>query len=268
MLALTARLGPFHPGRNAISTKHSYERAPPRRNSAKLYADYTAQRERGLEAKRLHREDFEAKRNEIYASFARLTEAARRSGATRQGKRARYSELRLERTRELARLRDAQKAGQAECNGLYHFNWLTYLRAEAAKGDLIAISALRAMQTRRMDTQAPSPVVQNTDRSKTITPHDQSPIAPLKGYIDARNDLAQRLSSVNHHRAWTPDDAGPALYRGWRRMKDGSQAMLLQRDAVMLVKPVTKEEAKRAERWRLGTEIALSRDGRVLGRGR
>jgi hypothetical protein len=58
------------------------------------------------------------------------------------------------------------------------------------------------------------------------------------------------------------------LYQGRRRLKDGSQAMLLQKDANMLVKPMTKEEAERAKRWRVGKALVLGRDGRVLSRGR
>jgi hypothetical protein len=269
MQALTARLGPYQRGRNAISTKQSYERAPLRRdNTSKLYADYTVQREKGLEAKRLLHADFEAKRNAIYESFARLTEAARRSGATRQGKRSRYSELHLERTRELTRLRDAQKAKRAECGGLYHFNWLSYLRAQAGHGDVNAVSALRSMQSRRTEAQARYPAAKNADQAKTIMSRALSPAAPADIDIVARNNFAHRLSYVYHHRAWTPDDAGAASYQGRRRMKDGTQAMLFQRDAVMLVKPITKEEAERAERWRVGTEIVLSRDGSILARGR
>ncbi len=44
--------------------------------------------------------------------------------------------------------------------------------------------------------------------------------------------------------------------------------MLLRKDAAMLVKPVTTEEAERAKHWRVGTAIVLGRDGRILSRGR
>jgi hypothetical protein len=266
MQALTSRLGPFQPSANAATpSNRSYERAPPRRQySTKLYADYTAQRAKGLEAKRLLRQDFEAKRNAIYESFSRLTEAARRSGSTRQGKRSRYSELHLERTRELARLREIQKEREAECGSLYHFNWLSYLRARASNGDINAIAALRSIKTRT----APARTSGISDRPKTITRGDFNPAASIKSYIAARNDLAHRLSSVYPHRAWTADDAGPVSYQGRRRLKDGTQAMLLQKDAAMLVKPVTTEEAERAKHWSVGTSIVLGRDGRVLSRGR
>jgi hypothetical protein len=266
MQALTSRLGPFQPAANAATpSNRSYDRVPlRRRNSAKLYSDYTAQRAKDLEAKRLLREDFETRRNAICESFARLKEAARRSGATRQGKRSRYSELHLERTRELARLLDLQKAKEAECRAHYHFNWLSYLCAQASHGDIEAISALRSIKTRT----APARTSGTTDRPKTITLDDLNPMFSPERYSDARNDFAHRLSSVYPHRAWTPDDAGPALYQGRRRLKDGTQAMLLRKDAAMLVKPVTTEEAERAKHWRVGTAIVLGRDGRILSRGR
>jgi MobA/VirD2-like, nuclease domain/TraI-like middle domain/TraI-like C-terminal domain/Large polyvalent protein-associated domain 7 len=92
--------------------------------------------------------------------------------------------------------------------------------------------------------------------------------ADIESYILARNKLHEQLTDVLEHRRWTAADAGTVLYRGRRRFQDGSEVVLLQRDRLMLVMPVTVAQAAKAAGWRSGSPIDVDSRGRFVGSSR
>lgn len=90
----------------------------------------------------------------------------------------------------------------------------------------------------------------------------------IESYILARNRLHEQLGDVLEHRRWTAPDAGTVLYKGRRRFQDGWEAVLLQRDRLMLVMPVTLAQAAKVAGWRLGTTVEVDSRGRFVGSSR
>jgi hypothetical protein len=92
--------------------------------------------------------------------------------------------------------------------------------------------------------------------------------ADIESYIVARNKLHEQLTDVPEHRRWTAADAGTVLYGGRRRFQDGSEAVLLQRDQLILVMPVSAAQAAKAAGWRLGSSINVDSRGRFVSSAR
>lgn len=90
----------------------------------------------------------------------------------------------------------------------------------------------------------------------------------IESYILARNKLHAQVADIPEHRRWTAADAGAVLYRGRRRYQDGSEAVLLQRDRLTLVMPVSPAQAAKAAGWKLGTSINVDSRGRFVSSSR
>ena len=87
-------------------------------------------------------------------------------------------------------------------------------------------------------------------------------------WINARNALGLKISSIAYHRLWTEHDAGAFRYDGRRRMKDGAEVLLLRRGNEVLVKPSSGHVAGKAARWPIGKTVHLDARGRFMGGNR
>jgi hypothetical protein len=92
--------------------------------------------------------------------------------------------------------------------------------------------------------------------------------ADIDSYILARNKLHEQLTDIPEHRRWTAADAGTNVYRGRRRFQDGSEAVLRQRDQLMLVMPVSVAQAAKAGGWRVGSPVNVDSRGRFVSTSR
>lgn len=92
--------------------------------------------------------------------------------------------------------------------------------------------------------------------------------ADIESYILACNKLHEQLTDIPEHRRWTAGDAGTVLYRGRRRFQDGSEAVLLERDLLLLVMPVTARQAAKAAGWKLGSAVNVDPRGRFISSSR
>ncbi|NNM59473.1 MAG: hypothetical protein HKM04_06610 [Legionellales bacterium] len=81
----------------------------------------------------------------------------------------------------------------------------------------------------------------------------------LLAYVDARNELRERIPTIKLHRAWEAEDVGEFVYQGTRKLADGSEAIILEKEGVMLVKPVDK--LKEPQKMKVGQVLRLEPHG-------
>ena len=89
---------------------------------------------------------------------------------------------------------------------------------------------------------------------------EASPVAEL---VAARNADRVRVASILEHREWRTTDAGGCEYEGRRALRDGSQALLLRKDGMMLVMAATPAQVAAASTWKKGRRVDVGRDGRI-----
>ncbi|MCD2514646.1 relaxase/mobilization nuclease domain-containing protein [Acidovorax sp. D4N7] len=87
-------------------------------------------------------------------------------------------------------------------------------------------------------------------------------------WVNERNALGQKISSIGYHRLWMPGDAGAFRYAGKRRMQDGSEVLLLQHANEVVVKPASVHVVAKAARWRVGQTVHLDARGRFIDRNK
>ena len=87
-------------------------------------------------------------------------------------------------------------------------------------------------------------------------------------FIFEQNTIAHIQSAGYIVRAFSPKDAGEALYFGLQTLKDGSQILLLRKGDIMLAKPATPEESTKAQSLGLGSVLTLNRAGKIEARSR
>lgn len=133
-----------------------------------------------------------------------------------------------------------------------------------------AMEALREAEVRALAAQQPQPAQPVQSPANNAKGDMGQRVSPaVLAYIEERNSARAKISSIDYNRLWTSDDAGTAIYRGRRRMDDGSEVVLLQRkEGEMLVLPVSPRVAAKASRWRVGRTVTVDARGRFLdGRG-
>ena len=87
----------------------------------------------------------------------------------------------------------------------------------------------------------------------------------VTAWISERNALKAKISSIAYHRLWAAGDAGSFKYDGRRRMKDGSEVLLLRRANEVWVKPASVHVAAKTARWNIGKTVNLDTRGRFIG---
>ncbi|MEX8139987.1 TraI/MobA(P) family conjugative relaxase [Acinetobacter baumannii] len=99
----------------------------------------------------------------------------------------------------------------------------------------------------------------------TEAPHASGQsIESIYEFIKERNKTRDKISSIDYHRLWTPGDAGPVIYQGHRRMRDGSEVLLLKRGDEMLVKPSSANVVAKATKWKVGSTVTIDARGRFV----
>lgn len=83
-------------------------------------------------------------------------------------------------------------------------------------------------------------------------------------YINERNKMRDKLSSIDYHKLWSESDAGAVTYQGRRKMKDGSEVLLLKRGDVILVKPSSARVVAKAAKWKVGSTVQIDARGRFV----
>jgi cellobiose-specific phosphotransferase system component IIA len=101
---------------------------------------------------------------------------------------------------------------------------------------------------------------------------DESIPPALQAYITQRNLVRERVQHLKPHRAWSAQDKGTMIYQGRRTLTDGSEAILLETQDAMLVKPVQRPEDFKGlsvgQRIQLDENGQWQRHGHSRGRGR
>lgn len=85
----------------------------------------------------------------------------------------------------------------------------------------------------------------------------------IEALVEARNADRTRITSIPEHRAWNSGDAGTVVYEGKRALRDGTQALLLKKDAMMLVMQATPAQAAMASTWKKGQALRVEPNGRL-----
>jgi len=106
-----------------------------------------------------------------------------------------------------------------------------------------------------------APKVKEARKSTEIDP-DASKL--LVDWIEKRNSLREKISSLGYHRVWRKDDAGRAKYQGRRKMEDGSEVLLLRRGDEILVKPSGPHVVAKASKFKIGQSVVLDSRGRFV----
>ncbi len=85
----------------------------------------------------------------------------------------------------------------------------------------------------------------------------------IQKWLTNRNQIRDKLSSVQYHRLWLPADAGRVNYAGRRALDDGSEVLLFERGGETLVKPSSPRVVAKASKWRIGRPVEIDARGRI-----
>ncbi|WP_017162638.1 TraI/MobA(P) family conjugative relaxase, partial [Xanthomonas phaseoli] len=103
------------------------------------------------------------------------------------------------------------------------------------------------LERRRLEAQR--------DRQAGYTP-------ALTEYVRRQNSKSGEISGISY-RAWRSQDAGSATFRGIERLADGRHVALLQRDAAVLVKPLSPGEARELQRMKPARTVRVDHRGEI-----
>lgn len=141
------------------------------------------------------------------------------------------------------------------------------------KRQLVQLAAQHQMAVTFKDETLEQERQQLIEQAKQSSLLADSSIPPaLQAYITQRNLMRERVQNLKPHRVWTAQDKGTVIYQGRRTLTDGSEAVLLEAQAAMLVKPVQRSQDFR--NFAVGQTIQLDekgqwqRQGQAKGRGR
>ena len=113
------------------------------------------------------------------------------------------------------------------------------------------------------------PALEAERQELTLGPGGGPPPSPaFFQFIFEQNTMAHIQSPGYIVRAFSPKDAGQALYHGLESLKDGSQILLLRKGDVMLAKPATPEESAKVQTLPKGSVLTLNRTGKIEARSR
>jgi hypothetical protein len=186
MKALTTQLGAFQAS-PASQAQASYQPKPLQGNTRALFAEYTRQRQQGVEARRLAREAGARSRQDIFAAFAKHRGQVKKSGLTRTGKRGRRLELQLLRAQTLAEAAKRARAAEEDIDKRFFFTWIAFLQDRAARGDVDALRALRSSGKPAARAAADFITAPDTAAAQTII------LQTLRPTVRKNGDLAYQL---------------------------------------------------------------------------
>jgi Relaxase/Mobilisation nuclease domain/Large polyvalent protein-associated domain 7 len=82
-------------------------------------------------------------------------------------------------------------------------------------------------------------------------------------FIFEQNTIAHIQSAGYSVRAFSPKDAGEALYFGSQTLKDGNQILLLRKGDIVLAKSLSPEESVKVQSLATGSVLTLNRTGKI-----
>lgn len=129
------------------------------------------------------------------------------------------------------------------------------------KAQVVSHAALKGLDVRFADS------AMEAERKRLIearAPDAPNSSAALEQLIAERNSKREKISSIDYHRAWSPSDAGEAVYQGRRKLSDGSEAVLLKRGDVVLVKAISTVQGAKASKWKVGQVVQTDARGRFI----
>lgn len=100
---------------------------------------------------------------------------------------------------------------------------------------------------------------------KTDENIDKNGSLSVENFINERNKVREKLSSIDYHKLWTSEDAGSFTYEGRRKLKDGSEVLLLKRGNEIFVKPSSERVVAKASKLKVGSPVKLDARGRFVG---
>lgn len=119
---------------------------------------------------------------------------------------------------------------------------------------------------RGLDIHFSDPKMEQKCQKKQTIFNDMPPVVrvsqALLAYVDARNQLRERIPSIKLHRLWRAEDAGEFVYQGTRKLADGSEAIILEKEGIMLVKPVNR--MMQPTKMKIGQVLTLDKKGRHI----
>ncbi|WGO96399.1 relaxase/mobilization nuclease domain-containing protein (plasmid) [Pseudomonas viciae] len=133
--------------------------------------------------------------------------------------------------------------------------------SEEFKSQVVSHAALKGLDVRFAD---PAMEAERNRLVETRAPDAPTSSTALEQLVAERNSKREKISSIDYHRAWSPADAGKAVYLGRRKLKDGSEAVLLKRGDVVLVKGISSVQAAKASRWKVGQVVHMDARGRFI----
>ncbi len=184
--ALTTKLGAFQAS-PASQAQVTYQPKPLQGNTRALFAEYTRQRQLGVEARKQAREATARTRQDIFAAHAKQSGVIKRSGLTRAGKRRRRIELQLLRSQTLAEATRRRRAAEEDIDKRFFFTWIGFLQDRAARGDVHALRALRSSGKPAALTAADFITAPNAAAAQTII------LQSLQPTVRKNGDLAYQL---------------------------------------------------------------------------
>ena len=134
---------------------------------------------------------------------------------------------------------------------------------EAFKRQAVQIAAALALPLTFSDS-----ALEEERKELLIAKARPAPTPAFFQFIFEQNTIAHTQSAGYTTRAFSPRDAGEALYCGLQTLKDGSQILLLRKGDVMLAKPATPEESAKAESLPKGSVLTLNCTGKIETRAR
>lgn len=129
------------------------------------------------------------------------------------------------------------------------------------KAQVVSHAALKGLDVRFAD------LTMDAERKRLIearAPDAPNGSAALDQLIAERNSKREKISSIDYHRSWSPTDAGEAVYQGRRKLSDGSEAVLLKRGDVVLVKAISTVQGAKASKWKVGQVVQTDARGRFI----
>lgn len=133
------------------------------------------------------------------------------------------------------------------------------VEAAVASGQAVTF-ADPAMEQRRQVLQE---VVNAKTEAEQVRGQDENKADPVQAWINKRNETRQKTYDIMEHRKFDEKDAGPAIYRGSRKVSEGVTVGLYEKSGVMLVSPLTERQAERFKRQPVGSPVTLNKRGHV-----
>jgi len=82
-------------------------------------------------------------------------------------------------------------------------------------------------------------------------------------YVAQRNAARENIPTIASHRMWKGEDAGKFAFGGKRSFADGSEAILLERDGEVFVKPMSAKQVGMTAHWPRGKAMFMDKHGRI-----